>query len=85
MPNATFEYKQMQLHDGEEQAKNDELAALLKPACSDDINYWEGDNGGVYITLFVREGDTVQASADGWVRVVRATKMPDMVFTEKDM
>jgi hypothetical protein len=85
MPEAKVQYEQMQLHDGEDEAKNVQLASLLAAVKLDDLNDWEGDQSGINIYLHVNEGDTIQVSNDGWIRVVRQTRMPDMKFTEKDM
>ena len=85
MPEQQVKYDQMQLHDGCEDAKNDTLSELLEPMRAHGMTDWEGEQDGIHISLYVAEGDTIQVSKDGWIRVVRQTRMPDMTFTEKDM
>lgn len=84
MPEAKVEYEQMQLHDGEDDAKTETLHHMLNPLMLAGHD-WEGSDSGISIQLLINVGDTIQISKDGWIRVVRATKMGSVEFTEKDM
>ena len=85
MPKTEIEYEQMQLHDGEDDAKTVQLHELLFEPLRRAGHDWDSSDSGVTAMFIVNIGDTIQVSKDGWFRVVRATRMPDMTFTEKDM
>jgi hypothetical protein len=80
------EYDQFRLHDGDDEQKTVELHTFMKPLIDDGhIFEWEGSDSGITIVMHVRPDDTIQRSADGWVRVVKRTELGAMTFTSKDM
>jgi hypothetical protein len=65
--------KSFELHDGEDDERTTELHRFMMPLIEGRHIYeWEGTGTpSIVITLDVNPGDTIQASADGWIRVVR--------------
>jgi hypothetical protein len=66
-------YTQFTLHDGEDDKKTVALHQFMQPLIEKRHIYeWEGTGTpSIVVTLDVQPGDTVQASDDGWIRVVR--------------
>jgi hypothetical protein len=68
---------EFELHDGEDEAKTVELHTFMRPLIEQKHIYeWEGTGSGIMISLDVYPGDRVQASQDGWIRVVRRARVP---------
>ena len=68
----TDQTRSFTLHDGEDEKKTDELHAFLHPLCNTETPHdFEGHNSGLYITLSVSVGDTIELGEGGWVRVMK--------------
>lgn len=86
---ATIKHERFMLHDGESDAKTVELHDFMLPLIDQKQIYeWEGSDSGITITIDVQPGDVIQRSDDGWVRVVRSTKItrqshPSILFARQ--
>lgn len=59
------------LHDGEDEAKTNELHEFLDQPVHTRGHDWEGHNSGIYITLDVGQGDAIVVIGDGAFLILR--------------
>lgn len=63
--------KKFVLHDGEDEAKTEELHELLGTVNKDLLHEWEGNDSGISLYINVNQGDEIEVSECGDITIRR--------------